>query len=407
MYPTLFTIPFFPEGWGDVKSYGFMMMIAFLSGIWLAARRAMRVQADPDLVLNLGLIALVTGVAGARIFFVWHYWEDQFATQINPIWAAMRIDRGGLEFWGGPILGIPCMALYLWWKKASIRWYMDILAPSLMWGLAITRIGCFLNGCCWGGVCVDPNDRVNAAAGLPWAMRFPYASPAMAQQYQFRQMTLPKELQYTLPNGQTVPLPREYLEMSRAELDGPRRDLERAESELTLLKRMGADAEEIKKKEVTAEKARETLKTHEQVLLPLNQVMSRTGLDHSQLTELVGHYRSLPVHPTQLYSMVNAFFLSWILSVLFYRRRRHGVVAGWMVVLYSGTRILLECVRQDNPLDVAHLTISQSVSLGIIVLAGLYFWRILRMPERSPLAIPFVFPEDEDPPRPMARPASG
>ena len=93
MYPTMFKIPMpdwipgFFHSSGDVKSYGVMMMIAFLTGIWLACRRAYRSQGNPDVVLNLGFIALVFGVAGARAMFVIHYWETRFANTPSPFMA--------------------------------------------------------------------------------------------------------------------------------------------------------------------------------------------------------------------------------------------------------------------------------------------------------------------------------
>lgn len=91
MYPTMFRIPFLPEQWADIKSYGVMMMVAFLGGIWLACRRAMKVKADPDVVLNMGFIALITGVVGARAFFVIHYWSGRFANHVAQPCSAMLL----------------------------------------------------------------------------------------------------------------------------------------------------------------------------------------------------------------------------------------------------------------------------------------------------------------------------
>ena len=109
MRPTLFHIPFLPEWLGDFKSYGVMMMIAFLTGIWMACRRAERSRANPDVILNMGFIALVCGIVGARAMYVIHYWDTRFANQPSPWLAALDIRAGGLEFLGGPILVIPAM----------------------------------------------------------------------------------------------------------------------------------------------------------------------------------------------------------------------------------------------------------------------------------------------------------
>src|SRR5262249_43230143 len=118
-----------------------------------------------------------------------------------------------LEFLGGPILVIPSLYIYLRYiAKVSSRWYLDIAAPALPWGLAITRIGCFLNGCCWGATCTDPHDPAHERSAIPWAVHFPYGSPAMGQQYQFGQLTLPKELIWIRPGGDSEPLPRECID---------------------------------------------------------------------------------------------------------------------------------------------------------------------------------------------------
>ena len=95
MCPTLFKIP-----WLDVpiRGYGLMLMIAFLGGTWWASQRAARVKANADLVVNLGFVALISSVIGARIFYVAHYW-DRFAGK--SLWEIVNLTAGGLEFYGG------------------------------------------------------------------------------------------------------------------------------------------------------------------------------------------------------------------------------------------------------------------------------------------------------------------
>ena len=110
MRPELWTIP--GLDW-SIKSYGFMMMCGFLIAIWFAMRRAMRVKADPDMILNIGFVSLLCGVGGARLFFVIHYWESNFATAANPLWEALKITSGGLEYYGGLVGAILGGVLYL------------------------------------------------------------------------------------------------------------------------------------------------------------------------------------------------------------------------------------------------------------------------------------------------------
>ncbi len=402
MYPTLFKIPYLPDWLADVKSYGVMMMIAFLSGIWLAVRRAMRSQADPDMVLNLGFISLIFGVAGARAMFVIHYWETRFANTPNPIAAIFDVRAGGLEFWGGPLAVIPAIMIYLKLKKVSVRWYLDICIPSLAWGLAITRIGCFLNGCCWGAVCIDPKDPARDKPAVPWAVQFPYGSAAMQQQYRFGQLTIPKELIHTYGSGESMPLAREWIDAA-AENDGQEyKKLEAAKdaalAELRRQTETGADAATLSALNRKAEQAGRDLQAHISGT-QLGVVGARCreyGMTPTQLQQLASHFPSKPVHPAQLYAVINAFLLSWVLSTIFYVRRHHGIVLGWFLVLYSFSRVLEEAIRQDNPLDqLGGLTISQMISIITFLSGVIWLVVVRRMPPMSPLAVPFVPPEED------------
>ncbi|HWL93777.1 MAG TPA: prolipoprotein diacylglyceryl transferase [Phycisphaerae bacterium] len=413
----MFTIPMpdwlpgFFQSLGDVKSYGVMMMLAFLTGIWLSCRRAFRSQADPDIVLNIGFIGLIFGVAGARAMFVIHYWDTRFANTDSPIAAIFDIRAGGLEFWGGPILVIPAVIIYLRYiARASVRWYIDITVPALASGLAITRIGCFLNGCCWGAVCVDQHDPAGMKASVPWAVQFPYGSPAMRQQYEFGQLTLPKELIYTSSSGQSYPIARDFIDAALKEGSGARQKLdqavEAAKKEVDLARQSGADAamiQDLNKVHADAsQKLVDYLKKTEAGLV--QQQCITYGLTIDQLVELASHYQSKPVHPTQLYAVINALLIAWLLSTIFYYRRRHGILLGLFLLIYSVSRVFEEAVRQDNPLDVGGVTISQAVS--IVTFIGGVFWLIwmYRLPMMSPRAVPFIPPEEETAP-PKASPA--
>ncbi len=406
MYPTLFKLPFLPDWLADIKSYGVMMMIAFLTGIWLACRRAYRSQGNPDVVLNVGFIALIFGVIGARAMYVLHYWETRFANQPNAIASIFDIRAGGLEFWGGPVLVIPLVLLYLRYvAKTSARWYGDMVIPSLAWGLAITRIGCFLNGCCWGAVCLADGGEadIHRDASVPWAVRFPYGSPAMSQQYKFGQLTLPKELVTKLPSGESFPIFNKPLEALVADEGHTLAKLvaakEIAYEAYKQAKQNAAAPSALEPFDTAYKLADEELRKYEATDLGYIHAHCRKfNLTPAQLLQLASHYRSQPVHPAQLYAVINAFIICWVLSTLFYYRKRHGIVLGWFVILYSISRVFLEMIRQDNPLDVGGVTISQAMSLGIFVVGVLWLVVMHRLPQFSPRAVPYVEPEEEEPP---------
>jgi len=104
---------------------------------------------------------------GARLFYVIHYFEH---FKEDPV-SVFAIWHGGLELLGGVILAITIIFFYLLYHKLPIRHYLDILAIALMLALIFGRIGCLLNGCCFG----KPTE-------LPWAIRFPYNSLAYLSQ---------------------------------------------------------------------------------------------------------------------------------------------------------------------------------------------------------------------------------
>ncbi|MBN1488280.1 MAG: prolipoprotein diacylglyceryl transferase, partial [Phycisphaerae bacterium] len=106
--------------------------------------------------------------------------------------------------------------------------------------------------------------------------------------------------------------------------------------------------------------------------------------------------KSLHVHPAQLYASVNAFLLAFLLNAIFHRRKRHGILVGILFILYPITRIVLEAIRADNPLDTGGLTVSQAVSVAGIVFGILWLLWIYRQPLRSPRAVAFIPPEEPE-----------
>lgn len=389
MMPELFHLPFLD--W-PIKGYGFMLMIGFLSAIWIGARRAVRVKADPDMVINFGFIMLLLGVAGARIFYVAHYWNTRFAHTNNPILAVIDLTSGGLEFYGGFIGAGLGVVVYLWWKGASLRLYSDIVAPGLMWGLAFGRLGCFLNGCCWGGMCAHPDGEKSFA----WAMTFPYGSGAMLDQWQNCQKALPADLIYVKPIGDAFPIPRDRFDTTLEAIHQKRKSLDekivKASAAVEDARKDGADTKKIERLDRRLKRAREAKSEYEGWLAPLTQNADLDGVGNGKPTydelkkqaQTIG--RSLPVHPTQLYSAINAFLLSFALSAVFRYRKRQGIVFPILLLCYAPARMILEQIRVDNPLDTFGLTISSGVSVAAITIGIIWLLVVMRLPLRSPLA---------------------
>ena len=400
MRPELLTLPIID--W-PVKSYGAMLTVGFLTAVWLSIKRAERLKMDPDIVLNISMVCLACGVVFARVFYVVHYWSASFKDQPSPIMAALNFTSGGLEFYGGLIGAIVGAVGYMAIKRVSIRMYTDLLAPAAAWGLAFGRVGCLLNGCCWGGICVDPQGHNT----VPWAIRFPHGSPAEVRQWENRQLTLPAELIFTRPGvAESFPVSARLLHRPIDKVLEPFRDVRDLQETIREAKAQSVDPSRIAAMQKELDRKKRELRRHEGELAPLLYARSFPSradparmATFTEIEDLMNRYRSVPVHPAQVYGVINALIISWVLLEILYRRKRHGVVFAWLCILYPITRIVLEMVRVDNPHDSAGLTISQAVSLGMITFGIIALLVLYRLPLRSPRAVPFVPPQDDQPPK--------
>lgn len=185
MHPQLFRVPGTSF---TVFSYGPMLVIGFLLALELCKYLARRVKLDPETFVNAGMIALISGVVGARLSHVlenWSQYTDATRSFSANFFDAVNIRSGGLTFYGGVLLAFPLTILYGIYKRVPVRLGMDIVAPCLMVGLGLGRVGCFLNGCCYGAAC-DPN--------FIGAVQYPYYSNAYIEQYDAHQLKAPTEL---------------------------------------------------------------------------------------------------------------------------------------------------------------------------------------------------------------------
>ena len=168
MHPVLFRI-----GSYEVASYGVMLTLAFAAGIWLARRRAEARGLDGERILDVCMVILFTSILGARLLWVVTHrdlfsppngsWLDAF----SPFRSGGYVGFAGLSVLGGVVLATLSAFAYLAWKKMPFFETADVLAPSAALGEGITRIGCFLNGCCHGLPCTG------------WyCVRFPDGSPS-------------------------------------------------------------------------------------------------------------------------------------------------------------------------------------------------------------------------------------
>ncbi len=163
MRPILFKIGSLP-----IHSYGLMLAIAFLVATYIATRRARKEGIPPQIIFDLGLLTLVSAVVGAHLFHVLQHPRSYGSfLDIAGMWQG---GLSGLAFYGGFILALVVGILYVLWRGLPVADITDIFAPSLMLGVGIGRVGCFLAGCCFG-----------KSTSLPWGVTFPENSLAMLE----------------------------------------------------------------------------------------------------------------------------------------------------------------------------------------------------------------------------------
>ncbi|MGW8257837.1 MAG: prolipoprotein diacylglyceryl transferase family protein, partial [Thermoguttaceae bacterium] len=341
-----------------IRGYGVMNLLAVLCAVWLATWRAKRVGLNPELIYSLALWMLIPGIILARSFYVIQYWSTQYwpVYQGMALFAAViNIAQGGMVVYGAFLGGTLGMLAFARREKLPLLALADLVAPSLVLGLAIGRIGCLMTGCCYGGVC-----------DLPWAITFPRSSPAYLDQIQRGQIPA---YGFTLRNDTERPdAPPMVLTVDPAS-SAARAGLKPGE---LLLKINGYACANVKE-------AYECILQSVAYKLPLK---IETASKECLLPTGDLAPRSLPVHPTQIYSSIGAFILCVLLLASEPFLRRDGALFALLVSIYSVSRFLIEILRTDEaPKFGTGMTISQNISIVLFVFAaGLWVYILMRAP---------------------------
>ncbi|HBF37807.1 MAG TPA: prolipoprotein diacylglyceryl transferase [Firmicutes bacterium] len=152
MRPVLFYV----FGW-PIHSYGFMLAVAFLIAIIGIGKEAKKYDICFENVIDLVTWVLIGAIIGARLAYVVTEYRYFMA---SPWWEIFAVNSGGLAFHGGLIGGFLAGFSYTSYKRISTWKLADIVTPYIALGYSIVRIGCLLNGCCYGKV-----------STVPWALR--------------------------------------------------------------------------------------------------------------------------------------------------------------------------------------------------------------------------------------------
>jgi len=153
MFPVLLRIGSF-----ELTSFGAMMAVAALVGVWIFRRELLRSNL-PETGVDAAVAGVLGGLAGAKLLWVAEHLHEEPVLQL-------LLSRGGLSWFGGLVGGIAAGLAVMAWRHLPVIPVLSAATPALAIGHAIGRIGCFLVG-----------DDYGRPTNLPWAVAFPKGLP--------------------------------------------------------------------------------------------------------------------------------------------------------------------------------------------------------------------------------------
>lgn len=332
-----------------IYGYGTMLFLAFVLCTWLASRLGEREGFPRERIQDMAIWIFITGIIGARVTFMIQEWDSyqQPLRQFFAIW------DGGLVFYGsffGGIVGF-FLAYFLFLRKAGISpWkMMDVIAPCLALGLCLGRLGCLLNGCCYGNVaCSD-------CVGL----QFPFSSPP---RYALVERGLQTPAGFTMASRQHVGVVAPGSPAAEA-------GLQQGDQ---ILRIEGRDVETPD--DINRYLVRDWKRGKNDVQL---SVKHANGQDED-LAPFAPH--TLALHPTQIYESISMALLVFVLLAYYPLRRHEGSVFVLFMVAYGVHRFLNEILRTDNKPVAFDMTLSQNVSVLLLVAAAILAVVVWRRP---------------------------
>lgn len=322
-----------------IRGYGLMLMSGAIAGITLTMRRAKPLGLSLDHLLSLATWGFIPGILGARLFYVIQKWSELPGADLsNKLLAALKFTEGGLVVYGGIIGGLIGTSAWCLRKKFPLFAIADLVVPGFFIGLAFGRIGCLLHGCCFGGPC--------NVTYLP-SIRFPSGSePYMAQiergpllgvQFRYDDGTPTREIAEITPD-------------SWADHFGLK---------------PGQVLDHVDYRLLWPTPPQDPAGPHEVQIASITVNGQTNFAPQAALPD-----QTLPLHPAQIYSSINAGLLCLFLYCLWPLPKHDGYVLAAGLSGYAIVRIFEEIIRADElAVFGSTLTISQWVSIGGLLLA--------------------------------------
>jgi phosphatidylglycerol:prolipoprotein diacylglycerol transferase len=338
MHQVLFRIPIHLGGWAPqgipIYGYGTMLFLAFVICLWLTGRRAEKEGIRKEIIQDLALWIFVGGIVGARLTFLLMEGdpEQSLATRLQTaLTEFFRIWDGGLVFYGSAVGGVVAyfVAYFLVYRKQGLsNWKLaDVIAPSLAVGLCLGRIGCFLNGCCYGAVaCPDCRQQVH----------FPFSSlPRFALVKDGYQTTAGFTMNDKAEDERTVGV---------VAADSPAAASGLRSGDIIVKLRdyplPGQEANVASYRDLENDLGREWPRGKNDLALTVKR-----GNQEIELPAF--RPQTLGLYPTQLYESISMLLVFLLLTAYFAVRRRPGEVMALFMFCYGLQRYIVEMLRDD------------------------------------------------------------
>ncbi|MDR1385919.1 MAG: prolipoprotein diacylglyceryl transferase [Planctomycetaceae bacterium] len=408
-----------------IRGYGVFLALAFSFGAALLVYRGRTKWNIPsDMILSLILWCVVSGILGARLFYIIEYLPS-YLNSPNPLRQMFLFYEGGLVVYGGIIGGMIATAVFFWRYRLSVLAMYDLMAPALLLGIAFGRLGCLMNGCCFGAVC-------DAAYGIV----FPVGSPAHYSQVEHNRVFiagLKFAPSFMTTESATVPIPSVTPDIhakhhSMLAFGGcaccwahkhnvSKEEQERVNASPAII----AEVEQASSAEKSGLKsglivrrliiARNDGQSYEAIgVHPFLNVsdlrdslfeLAASSAD-AEITLVVATPENnvsqtirfsmppaevLPVYPTQIASCIGAFCLCLLILLLERLGKRDGFASLLFLFLYSIGRFSIEMFRDDEASFLnTGLSIAQNVSIGMFLLGVVIAIFIYTRPPQHALA---------------------